>query len=110
MDWFYIVLMVLLGIYLIVDYVLMRRENFKDFYLHGFNYVDKWILLLDKSHLIRIKGDFYLSHSPKEDFPYGLHCGTALIGRYETEDDGRAMLVELTKFLNDETWHVYTMP
>lgn len=102
------VLVILFVISIIFDFVVLKKES-KPNFIHDSNQVEKWIFVIDKTFLFRVNGDFWVSYNSKSKLPYCLNCGRFNVKSYESEEDCRIILHELTDFLSDEQWKIYTV-
>ncbi len=101
------VLLVLFGI--VADIIDKKNDRYECF-KHNSEFANKWILQLDKTYLMRVKGDFWVSYDSKRQKAFSINCGDCSLGYYESEERCRQILVELQHFIADDSQTVFTMP
>ena len=101
---------VLLVLYGIVDFIANKKNYEYERFKHDSELSNKWILQLDKTYLMCVKGDFWVSYDSKCEKPFSVNCGDCSLGHYESEERCRQILVELSHFIADDSQTVFTMP
>ena len=105
-----IVFLLVFIMYVVVTIIEVKHENLTNKFVHNSNLVDKWIICLDDCLLTRVSGDFWVGYSKKEKKPYSVNCAIGALGRYETEEQCRQIIVDISNFINDDNCKVYTIP